>query len=67
MPLAGFVFPAPAFILTCLFALGRIAHQLGYTTGYGGHGAGFGIALLTTSIVDGLLLTAACNAAGAQL
>ena len=67
MPLCAYVFPAATFVLTCLFAVGRVAHQLGYTRGYGGHGAGFGIALLCTCVQDGLLLTAALSAAGASI
>lgn len=51
--LVGTVFPFPAFVCTCLWCLGRIMHQIGYTTGYGGHGAGFGINLLADVILQG--------------
>merc|ERR1712106_307048 len=33
---AGSVFPKSTFVLVCLFSLGRVLHQVGYTTGYGG-------------------------------
>lgn len=67
LPLAAFVFPAAVFVLTCTFAVGRILHQVGYSKGYGGHGAGFGLALLSTCVLEGLLLTAALSAAGARV
>merc|ERR1712064_251269 len=41
--LVGFVFPFPAMVLTAVFALGRVMHQMGYASGgYGAHGPGFG-------------------------
>jgi hypothetical protein len=67
-PLASFVFPAATFVLTCLYASGRVAHQVGYARrGYGAHGVGFGISLIATVIVDGLLLTAGLLAAGVSI
>ena len=61
---AGFLFPHAAFVLMCVFAVGRVAHQVGYTTkGYGGHGAGFGLALLASVILEGLVFVAALRAA----
>ncbi|KAK3275399.1 hypothetical protein CYMTET_16470 [Cymbomonas tetramitiformis] len=60
MVLAGFCFPFPVFVMTCTFAIGRIMHQIGYSNkGYGGHGAGFGIATLSTAGVEGLILLTA--------
>ncbi|KAF0699054.1 Aste57867_10368 [Aphanomyces stellatus] len=53
--LASTVFAFPAFVLVCVFAVGRIVHQVGYTTGYGGHGGGFALALLATITLEGLL------------
>ena len=68
VPLAGFVYPAATFILTVLFGIGRVAHQAGYAFGgYGGHGAGFGIALLATLLLEGLVLVAGLRAAGVPL
>ena len=32
LPLAGYVYPETTFTLTCLFAIGRIWHQLGYAS-----------------------------------
>ena len=31
--MCGQVFPFPTFVLVCVFCLGRIMHQIGYTTG----------------------------------
>merc|ERR1712216_884039 len=44
--LVGSYFPFPVFVLTCVWAVGRTAHQIGYTTGYGGHGAGFMLSMI---------------------
>ncbi|RQM28795.1 hypothetical protein B5M09_010844 [Aphanomyces astaci] len=54
--LAGNVFAFPVFVATVVFAVGRIAHQVGYTSGYGGHGLGFVLSLFAISTVEGLLL-----------
>ena len=67
LPLAGFVYPAASFVLAILFAIGRLAHQIGYTKGYGGHGAGFGIAMIATVILEGLVLVAGMRAVGVPL
>lgn len=68
VPLAGFVYPGATFVLTLLFAVGRIAHQAGYAIkGYGGHGLGFAIALIATLILEGLVLVAGLCAAGVPL
>lgn len=57
---ASFIFPFPAFVCMCLFAVGRIMHQTGYAKkGYGGHGAGFGIAMLSNEALNGFLLVVA--------
>jgi hypothetical protein len=52
--LCGAVFPFPAFVLVCIFCAGRVAHQAGYTTGYGGHAVGFMLATLAASTMEGL-------------
>lgn len=57
--LAGAYYPKPVFGLSVIFAIARVMHQCGYTTGYGGHGIGFALALLTSSIIDGFLLVVA--------
>merc|ERR1740124_315295 len=55
--LAGSVFPFPTFVLACLFSLGRILHQIGYTKKYGGHAPGFLISVvIATPTLEGLLL-----------
>jgi len=42
--LNSYVFSVPTFVLVCMFAVGRVVHQIGYSEkGYGGHGLGFGI------------------------
>ncbi|KAJ1461589.1 hypothetical protein M885DRAFT_584615 [Pelagophyceae sp. CCMP2097] len=52
----GLVTPFPTFCLVCLFCVGRIMHQVGYTTGYGYHGPGFGLSAVATQTLDGLCL-----------
>ena len=46
--LSGSVFPFPTFVCTCVFGVGRILHQVGYSSGYGNHGLGFMFAMLAT-------------------
>ncbi|OQR94601.1 hypothetical protein ACHHYP_01095 [Achlya hypogyna] len=53
--LASHVFPFPVFVCVCVFGVGRVMHQIGYTTGYGGHGAGFGLSLFAQVTLEGLL------------
>lgn len=54
--LAGYVFPFPMMILLVLFSLGRIWHQIGYSgKGYGGHGGGFGVALIASTTMEMLV------------
>uniref|UniRef100_A0A7R9ZVT9 Uncharacterized protein n=1 Tax=Pyrodinium bahamense TaxID=73915 RepID=A0A7R9ZVT9_9DINO len=62
---AGFVFPLPAFICTLAFFVGRVAHQIGYVSGYGKHGLGFGIVMLVSNILEGLVTLAALSSFGA--
>ena len=62
--LAGYVFPFPAFVCIAIFCAGRILHQVGYATGYGGHGAGFGIATLASCTLEGLVILVALAGAG---
>jgi len=62
--MAGTVFGPPMFVLTCFFCIGRIMHQVGYTTKYGGHGIGFTISLLSTLITEGLLFIVALKGFG---
>jgi len=52
----GGIFPFPVFALVCLFAVGRILHQMGYMRGYGKHGPGFLISMLVTVTMEGLAL-----------
>lgn len=56
--LASSVFPLPVFICTCVFALGRVLHQVGYSSpkGYGQHGMGFGISTLSSETIAGFML-----------
>jgi len=58
--LASTVFPFPAFVCTCVFALGRVLHQVGYSSekGYGNHGAGFMLSSMAMETMCGLLLIA---------
>ena len=57
----GIVYPFPIFILICAFCAGRIIHQIGYTSKYGAHGAGFALSMLACAVVEGLCLVIAMN------
>ena len=68
VPLAGYCFPLPTFVLTVVFSIGRILHQVAYSnSGYGAHALGFIIALLSAVVLEGLVLVAGLRAAGASL
>ena len=68
LALAGAVFPFPVFVLTCLFAVGRVMHQVGYTTGYGSHGLGFMVAnMIALNALEGLCLLVALKGFGVTL
>ena len=54
--MATMVFPFPTFMIVAAFALGRVAHQTGYTTGYGYHRIGFFISQVCTLMLEGLCL-----------
>ena len=57
------MYPAATFILTVLFVLGRVLHQVGYAhKGYGGHGVGFGVSLIATIVAEGLVFVAGLRA-----
>ena len=62
--MATAVFPFPTFVLVAVFALGRVAHQTGYTTGYGAHRIGFGISQVCTLMLEGLCLVVFLKGAG---
>ncbi|KAJ8605659.1 hypothetical protein CTAYLR_000170 [Chrysophaeum taylorii] len=59
---ASQVFAFPVFVLTCVFALGRILHLVGYTKGYGKHAPGFMLATFATNALEGMLVVAAMKA-----
>jgi len=68
MPLAGFCFGPATFVLTLIFCLGRVLHQVGYSSrGYGGHALGFIISTLAAAGMEGLVLLAGLRAAGVAL
>jgi len=56
LSMAGTVFPFPTFCAAAAFCAGRVMHQVGYTTGYGGHAFGFLISALATLAIEGMLL-----------
>jgi uncharacterized membrane protein YecN with MAPEG domain len=60
------VWPVHAFGLTCAFALGRVLHQIGYSSekGYGVHAPGFVLVTLTTETLGGLMLIAGLRGFG---
>jgi len=62
--LAGNVFPKSVFSLVCIFSLGRIAHQAGYTQGYGKHAIGFLLSTLSIVTLEGLCLFVFLNGYG---
>ena len=62
--LAGYVFPFPTFVCIGVFCLGRIVHQVGYTSGYGGHGTGFALATLSSTTLEGLSILVALYGTG---
>ncbi|WP_446009363.1 MAPEG family protein [Candidatus Electrothrix sp.] len=60
--LVSLCFPLPAFILICIYALARVAHQVLYiNVGYGslGYGTAFLLGTTITGVFEGLLLFAA--------
>lgn len=59
IPAAGYVFPRPTLILTCIYAIGRVMHQQGYVKGYGKHAPGFTLVMLSEKTLVGLVLMAA--------
>eukprot|EP00802_Teleaulax_amphioxeia_P020800 Tamp_21100.p2 GENE.Tamp_21100~~Tamp_21100.p2 ORF type:complete len:230 (-),score=53.91 Tamp_21100:289-978(-) len=66
--LVGAVYPFPMFVLTCVFAAGRMMHQIGYTTGYGGHAVGFLMSnMIAATTVEGLCLLVALKGLGVAL
>ena len=61
MPIVFFLYPIPAFVILCIFCVGRIAHQIGYArVGYGftGHVPGFVLVMVATYITLGLVIVA---------
>lgn len=64
--LASAVLPAQVFALTCTFCLGRIGHQIGYSSvkGYGAHALGFLAAMLSSEALGGLLLLVGLKGCG---
>merc|ERR1711971_1217169 len=52
----GWIFPRQTFGLVVVFCAGRILHQKGYAKGYGGHGPGFGLSMLSLLTLEGLAL-----------
>jgi len=52
----GFVFPKQTCAIVAVFCVGRIVHQKGYSQGYGNHGLGFVISLLSIAALEGLAL-----------
>lgn len=64
LPMAGSVFPFPTFCAAIAFCLGRVMHQVGYSTGYGAHGLGFLISSLGTVAIEGMLLIVALKGFG---
>lgn len=64
MVLAGFCFPFPVLVCVCIFSAGRVIHQIGYTSGYGPHAAGFMLGMISGSAIDGMNLLVALKGFG---
>mmetsp|Transcript_4160 Transcript_4160/g.11934 ORF Transcript_4160/g.11934 Transcript_4160/m.11934 type:complete len:223 (+) Transcript_4160:198-866(+) len=54
----GYLFPKQMLALVVIFCAGRILHQKGYTTRYGGHAKGFALSVLAIAATEGLALIA---------
>eukprot|EP00801_Mesodinium_rubrum_P009099 Mrub_09129.p1 GENE.Mrub_09129~~Mrub_09129.p1 ORF type:complete len:238 (+),score=15.91 Mrub_09129:96-716(+) len=65
--MSGVVMPIPTFIGIVVFAIGRIAHQIGYTTGYGGHAIGFLFSTLASVYIYGILLIVVIRGCGINM
>lgn len=66
LPFAGSIFPLCTLALTATFTAGRMWHQCGYSTNeYGSHSGGFGIILLSTALLEMLVLFSALKIFGA--
>jgi hypothetical protein len=53
------IVPFTGFVLTSVYALGRVLHQIGYASGYGVHAPGFILSTVSTEILGGLMLLTA--------
>eukprot|EP00440_Ansanella_granifera_P065208 gb/GFBE01070713.1/.p1 GENE.gb/GFBE01070713.1/~~gb/GFBE01070713.1/.p1 ORF type:complete len:222 (+),score=47.97 gb/GFBE01070713.1/:1-666(+) len=60
--LAGYVFPLPTLIATVVLLIGRSLYSMLYIQSPGGRGGGFGISLLATLVLNGLVLFTAVQA-----
>ena len=62
LPISFYLFPLPTFVLLCVYCLGRIGYQIGYSnSGFGGHFIGFFMDRLSSFTVLGLLILAYTN------
>eukprot|EP00283_Hemiselmis_rufescens_P007748 CAMPEP_0173431830 /NCGR_PEP_ID=MMETSP1357-20121228/9841_1 /TAXON_ID=77926 /ORGANISM="Hemiselmis rufescens, Strain PCC563" /LENGTH=134 /DNA_ID=CAMNT_0014396353 /DNA_START=263 /DNA_END=667 /DNA_ORIENTATION=- len=55
---ASFVFPFPAFVVICIFALARIHFTVGYANAPQGRDAGQQICYLCISVIEGMCMVA---------
>ena len=62
--IVGGVFPFPTFVSTCIFAAGRVMHQIGYTKGYGSHAIGFLLHMIGCQSIEGMALMVALKGFG---
>jgi hypothetical protein len=63
-PIAAYLLPFVTLVLTIMFSLGRVVHQVGYAGGYGKHAPGFMLATLASEGIVGLSLLAGLNGLG---
>lgn len=58
---AGIILPLQTFILTIVYCLARIVHQIGYVSGYGSHEVGFALFLCSNGMIEGIVFWSAMN------
>ena len=59
LPVSFILYPFPTFVLLCVFCLGLVMYQIGLAnSGFGWHGPGFLVRMISGYMVTGLLIIA---------
>lgn len=66
MLVARDAFPSAVFILSVVYAYGRVIHQTGEAESYGAHGAGFGLTFNVHFLLEGLCAVAFLKSSGCE-